>query len=713
MRTCSEVLQFGERQVDRGLTTPLVWLLTACVVVLAACGSDDSPGTDDADGAGQDGSAAADAVDGDTDGSGPVEDDVTEGPDSDAELPEDVEGPGDADVRPDADDRDIDTDADEQDGSAESLLLQPDEALTVSEGGVTLSIPAGAVTEATEITFEVSDSLIVPLPDGTTRVSPVVRLTPHGLALQEPAVVTFPVTGGGEPVEHWRLPDDDATTWTLQGTVDLIGGTSAEVSLSSFSLHGMGRTIPNCARCEDRECGEDPVCGGSCGECISGEVCNTAGQCEVDPSCEADCADAVCGPDGCGSFCGLCPFGSPQVCGSGACYASYSPFSTPCVGQPQNAPWAMVGGCLSRPHRSAYWVPTGTLEVEWSWQPPGALGFSTESLFEPMLSATGMIYVSGPSGVWAVYRGLTLWQYQATSPTFGRIVTPPAAYGQNVFVVTSGGYLLALDSQTGAVRWDRQISEEALNRQSLHSPLIVEFSVIVQGQESYLRYSSEGVLEAEFEMPDALNSAAISQIDGYVVRMATISPVIAAYSGDGTEVWSKAGAFGATFLATSHTTGTLMHFARDFAFDPTTKLIWRNSADGEEIRRITVSERPRMAISIGGQALVVSGWPTEATHQMIDVATGNVLHTFTTPLGIAANPVAAAAGTYFVTIDLQGLVRVHSDTGSTLTSIQLPSSALSSSDTDTGRTPVIGADGRIYVAWGAGGGGLFALRATE
>jgi hypothetical protein len=45
-----------------------------------------------------------------------------------------------------------------------------------------------------------------------------------------------------------------------------------------------------------------------------------------------------------------------------------------------------------------------------------------------------------------------LWQYQATSPTFGRIVTPPAAYGQNVFVVTSGGYLLALDSQTDAVQ---------------------------------------------------------------------------------------------------------------------------------------------------------------------------------------------------------------------------------------------------------------------
>jgi len=675
-----------------------VWLMAG---TLSACGSDDDPGSD--------------AADADTSDTAPVGD-VAEQPDADVDVdvPHDPTEPEDTDVAQDpGTEPDADT-GEPSDADPELLLLQPDAPLTVTEGGVTLSIPAGAVTEPTEITFEVLDTLTVALPTSTSRVSPVVRLTPHGLTLEEPAVLSFPVTGGNEPVEHWRLADDAATTWQLQGTVDL-SGTTAQVSLDSFSLHLMGHTIPNCARCEGRVCGEDPDCGGSCGTCLDTERCTVAGRCEVPLECVPLCDGATCGPDGCGGLCGFCSFLTPQVCGSGNCLPSYSVLTPPCLGQPVAAPWAMVGGCMSRPHRSAYWAPTVPLEIEWSWRPPGALSFSPEALFEPMLTATGALYVSGSRGVWAVHRGRTMWQYLASSTAFGNIVSAPAAYGETVYVLTAGGYLVALNSQSGAVRWNQRISTQELSRTSLHAPLLTDSTVIVQGENGYLSFATDGTPGDSFDMPDSLNSAPISVIDGTIVRLSTTGSIMAGYSIDGAELWAKGGSFGASNFAMSHAAGTLLHFARDFPFDPTTKLIWRNVSDGEEIRRITVAERPRMAISAGGQAMVASGWPRDATHQMIDVTTGAVLYTFSTPVGIAANPVAVAAaqGTYFVTIDLQGLVRVHAHNGTTLTSLQLPASTWVPADPDTGRTPVIGADGRLYVTWGAAEGALFALRPAE
>jgi hypothetical protein len=59
--------------------------------------------------------------------------------------------------------------------------------------------------------------------------------------------------------------------------------------------------------CNKKECGWDG-CGGSCGTCAAGLVCN-AGICGP---CVPDCAGRVCGPDGCGGSCGSCPAG--QAC---------------------------------------------------------------------------------------------------------------------------------------------------------------------------------------------------------------------------------------------------------------------------------------------------------------------------------------------------------------------------------------------------------------
>ncbi len=64
--------------------------------------------------------------------------------------------------------------------------------------------------------------------------------------------------------------------------------------------------------CEGVECGSDG-CGGSCGGCSGGMVCNYAGQCVEEGECEADCSDKQCGNDGCGGSCGTC---SEGVCTS-------------------------------------------------------------------------------------------------------------------------------------------------------------------------------------------------------------------------------------------------------------------------------------------------------------------------------------------------------------------------------------------------------------
>lgn len=65
--------------------------------------------------------------------------------------------------------------------------------------------------------------------------------------------------------------------------------------------------------CEGKECGYDS-CGGSCGTCPEGAICNLEDLCEV---CTPDCAGMECGGDGCGGDCGECAEG--LFCTAGLC----------------------------------------------------------------------------------------------------------------------------------------------------------------------------------------------------------------------------------------------------------------------------------------------------------------------------------------------------------------------------------------------------------
>ncbi|MEC8024714.1 MAG: hypothetical protein VX223_12315 [Myxococcota bacterium] len=67
------------------------------------------------------------------------------------------------------------------------------------------------------------------------------------------------------------------------------------------------------ADCSGRACGDDG-CGGLCGTCDEGFVCNE-GICSAQRECTPQCEGKSCGPDGCGGQCGDCA----AFCNDGVC----------------------------------------------------------------------------------------------------------------------------------------------------------------------------------------------------------------------------------------------------------------------------------------------------------------------------------------------------------------------------------------------------------
>jgi hypothetical protein len=71
--------------------------------------------------------------------------------------------------------------------------------------------------------------------------------------------------------------------------------------------------------CMGKQCG-DNGCGGTCGQCASGQQCSN-GSC-IPEDCEAKCDGKECGSDGCGGQCGVCYDGlfcTVDSCDAGAC----------------------------------------------------------------------------------------------------------------------------------------------------------------------------------------------------------------------------------------------------------------------------------------------------------------------------------------------------------------------------------------------------------
>lgn len=85
--------------------------------------------------------------------------------------------------------------------------------------------------------------------------------------------------------------------------------------------------------CKAGECGPDPRCGHSCGDCIGREneidpsLCMQDGTCAM--VCCPDCTNRQCGDDGCGAVCGSCDPGCScnmnGQCECGCAYPNYPP----------------------------------------------------------------------------------------------------------------------------------------------------------------------------------------------------------------------------------------------------------------------------------------------------------------------------------------------------------------------------------------------------
>lgn len=109
------------------------------------------------------------------------------------------------------------------------------------------------------------------------------------------------------------LPDavDDTALSDIQDTDDDLECGDEQV------LTADGCCTPNC---DERECGDDPICGYSCGACDEGWNCNSSQICECIPQCD----NLKCGlgfPDGCGGECGCeaASNGVEKACQGGMC----------------------------------------------------------------------------------------------------------------------------------------------------------------------------------------------------------------------------------------------------------------------------------------------------------------------------------------------------------------------------------------------------------
>jgi len=75
--------------------------------------------------------------------------------------------------------------------------------------------------------------------------------------------------------------------------------------------------------CGGRVCGSDG-CGGACGSCERGEVCEAmSGQCLPRNECVPQCGTKTCGDNGCGGVCGYC--GEGESCVGGSCQTGCVP----------------------------------------------------------------------------------------------------------------------------------------------------------------------------------------------------------------------------------------------------------------------------------------------------------------------------------------------------------------------------------------------------
>ncbi|RME28350.1 MAG: PEGA domain-containing protein, partial [Deltaproteobacteria bacterium] len=125
-----------------------------------------------------------------------------------------------------------------------------------------------------------------------------------------------PSTTARDPDAIWQFdlaPGDYTVTASAQGYEPASRTCTVTAGQDTWCSIGLRKScVPDCT---GRQCGPDPVCGTSCGECPAGHQCDGQGICQ----CQPDCTGRQCGPDPvCGTSCGDCPAGH-ECDGQGTC----------------------------------------------------------------------------------------------------------------------------------------------------------------------------------------------------------------------------------------------------------------------------------------------------------------------------------------------------------------------------------------------------------
>ncbi len=164
--------------------------------------------------------------------------------------------------------------------------------------------------------------------------------------------------------------------------------------------------------------------------------------------------------------------------------------------EPQN--WLTYGGSYSSQQYSSLKQidrqNVSRLKIAWIYQPPQGVA----NLECSPVVADGVMYITEPpSTVTAldVRTGLKLWTWSPSLPehvvAIGLSSTSRgvAVLGDTVYIGTVDSHLVALDSKTGAVRWDVHIANNAMGYAMTGPPLAINGKIIVgvAGSEAAVR----------------------------------------------------------------------------------------------------------------------------------------------------------------------------------------------------------------------------------
>jgi len=125
----------------------------------------------------------------------------------------------------------------------------------------------------------------------------------------------------------------------------------------------------------------------------------------------------------------------------------------------------------------------GQLQPAWVYQVRGDGEVETS----PIVADGRMIITEPPTTVTALdpRNGRTLWSYVRPMPSDLRLIGFPATnrgvaiLDDMVYVGSLDGYLIALDAETGAKRWETKIADNGLGHSVTMAPLALDGKIVV------------------------------------------------------------------------------------------------------------------------------------------------------------------------------------------------------------------------------------------